>query len=234
MDSKKKRSSKKAEPEQEQLQGIQKYTNPRAFIECDIPITQADIDAMTPDDRRTLYAAYYDQLDGLEGQNRESAIARMDGLTDPTIGNITFQQNHTKIEGAISALAASWKPVTITAIADQTGLTRRTVYRHLSTIPASKWGRNQANLHKYGLAMIASELLSKALEYAQRDIPQYRHSLNEYLRVTKLLLSYNKPPATSNQQTYNIKILQLLNIMPPDLRQKAAEILAVDAEITKP
>lgn len=132
-----------------------------------------DLPKMTLDDLKTLNKAeckslmniLTKQLNEFKGVERDKFLEKIDGVIGEETRNEIWEHNHNKITWAISKLMQeTGRMPTKSQLADETNLSRQTIYKHLKEYVTHPLFKGQMEQFKFMTSKVLAKVFSFAVE----------------------------------------------------------------------
>ena len=211
----------KAEP-----QGLQKLTETKiSYLMGKEKISKIEVDELlNRDEKRILSNLLTEQINSAKGDERDILLKQLDEIIPKDVKNQFWENNHYLITVAISKhIEESGKMPTKNQIASDSGLSRQTVYKHLSGYAEHPLYAEQLNQFKF----MADRVLAKVIKSAgQGDIKAARlyfdvlgyfngqassntsiRNQNNYIQINGTVLSQETIKHLNPEQLNNIEAI---------------------------
>lgn len=222
----------------QKFKGLQKFTNSKLAGSLPLPVEELlarileseimsleDIWSLTEEQKRKICAVLTAGYLTLAGEDRDLYLDKTDDIISQASRNEIWERNHYCILNVISWQTISTRQIpTIKDIAEETGLSRVTVSKHLKEYYDSETYKEKEKAYKF----LREKLLAKVYDYAY----------NGNMRAAKIFIEATNVPEESfkmihNQQNTFIQIngttitLEQLTKLP---KQKQIQIQAILSE----
>jgi hypothetical protein len=192
-------------------------------------ITAKDFDNLTEKEKDQYFAFSTEQINSLEGEERDRFIDKLDLLMSNKTRNEIWELNHIKIIQEITSCIEQYgRMPTKLELASLVGLSRQTLHKHLKEYKDNPL----YNQHIDQFQFMSQKLLAKMFQFAIKgDVKAGRLYFD--------MVGQLRPPTIKNQTNYiqvnNLVISEeRLKALPEDQLRKIGEILAEVQEVKLP
>lgn len=150
-----------------ETQGLQKLTETDekiVYLMGKERISKAEIDELLSNPERNIFSNFLpEKINSAKGEARDILLNKIDEIIPNDVKNQLWENNHYSITVAISKhIEESGKMPTKSQIANDTGLSRQTVHKHLSGYAEHPLYAEQLNQFKF----MADRVLAKVIKLA--------------------------------------------------------------------
>ncbi len=147
-------------------EGLRKLTETETQIERvrKMPkVSEAEMSKLTAEEREEISKEFTDKINSLKGTQRDEFISKLDEILPDDVKNQLWENNHYQITVAMGKFIEEYgKMPTKNRIAADTGLSRQTVHKHLSTYAGHPLYVEQITQFKF----MADRVLAKVIKLA--------------------------------------------------------------------
>lgn len=146
--------------------GLQKFTDTEAKIKKILAlevITYEDLKTLSKEEQSLLFQQIGKDANGLKGKDKEQYLNKIDAIISEETKNSIWEHNHNQITQVMSnSMQEYGRMPSKTEIANKTGLSRQTVYKHLKEYATHSLYLEQVEQFQF----MTSKVLAKVFKFA--------------------------------------------------------------------
>lgn len=168
------------------------------------------------------------RINTLTGERKDMFVAKLNGLLDKEDKNQLWQHNHTRIQTTLSNLLMEYNRMpTVDKLAQQSGVSRQTVYKHLKHFNTQKQYKEEWDRIRYASISIFATVAKCALKGDMKAARLYFDIIDNSGGEGRTYIKNQ----VNNQQNHYLTINSVkldeptLNSMPVELLQQIEEFV---------
>jgi len=146
--------------------GLQKFTESEKKINALMELNKIsfeDTSKLNNEERLLMMEICTEKINTLKGQDRDELLYKLEDVMPLTIKNQLWENNHIKISIALSKLMQDYGIMpTRNQLADETGLSRQTIFNHLKEYSSNPLYLKDVEQFK----LLSNKVLAKVFKYA--------------------------------------------------------------------